>query len=203
MDKTALKFVVPKSNQDEISTESIAFEKLKSDVLVPKCLGCHKAWSNEANFQDDGRMVIGDPDNSKVFKMVKAGRMPVGKKLADGTREKVPALESAELEIMYQYIQNTTAVYEEISFEELKTKVLEPKCIVCHKKWTSEEEFTRRNITPGNALTSKLYDSVLAPRMPKGAMNEDGTYPPVVPLSLVEKKLIRNYINNLKPKSTL
>ena len=158
MDKTSLKFVVPKVHQDEVSTESLSFEKLKTDLLAPKCLGCHKAWSNEALFQDDNRVLVGDPENSKVYQSVKAGKMPVGKKLPDGTREKVPALESSELEVMYQYISSATAVYEKVSFEELKTKVLESKCIVCHKKWSSEEAFTSRHIVPGKAQESKLYD---------------------------------------------
>lgn len=204
LDKTSLKFEVPKIPQNqEASTEGISFESLKTEVLAPKCLGCHKAWADEAIFQDDGRMIIGDADNSKVFQMVKTGRMPVGPKLPEGGRAKVPPLDSAELNKVLQYINHTKAVFTKVTFEELKTKVLEPKCIVCHKKWSTEEEFLKRHITPGNATTSKLYDSVMAPRMPKSPLNEDGTVNPVVPLSKAETKLIRNYINNLKPKVDL
>lgn len=201
LDKTALKLDAPKlQRQEQTEANAVSFEKLKTEVLEQKCLGCHKAWSSEALFQDD-KMVIGDAEKSKMYQMVRGGRMPVGKKLPTGEREKVPPLESAELEMFYQYITHAKAVYAEVSFEELKTKVLEPKCISCHKKWTTEEEFLKRNITPGNAAASKLYDSVMAPRMPKSPLNEDGTMNPVVPLSKAETKLIRNYINNLKPKT--
>jgi hypothetical protein len=200
LDKTSLKLEAPKLQlQEETSADAVSFDKLKTDVLEQKCLGCHKGWSTEAGFQDD-KIIVGDAENSKIYQIVRSGRMPVGKKLPEGGREKVPPLESAELNMFYQYITHTKAVYAEVSFEELKTQVLEPKCMTCHKKWGSEEEFLKRNITPGNAAASKLYDSVMAPRMPKSPLNEDGTLNPVVPLSAKEKKLIRNYINNLKPK---
>lgn len=193
MDKSSLKFEAPETpsvtpiGSDE--DQQVAFENLKTNILIPKCVQCHSKWSSEFQFQKF--IIPGDPENSRLFDSVKTGRMPIGDKLP---------LTSAELEMVRSYIQNARPVPAPpvvVKFDELKTKVLAPKCIACHKKWENEAEFLKRHIVPGDAEKSRMYDSVKMGRMPKAAENEDGTPGTVVPLEKNEAELIRNYINSL------
>ena len=203
LDKTSLKFNGLKNPiQEEISAEFINFETLKKSVLEPKCLACHAKWSDEAAFQSK-YIVLGQPDSSKLFDSVKKGRMPKGPKLADGTRAIVPPLSSKELETIRLYIQNATVAYPKVTYEELKTKILVPKCMTCHKKWTTEELFQKNNVVPGQSNKSRVYDSVMKDRMPKSPLSPDGLPQAVVPLSPEEKEMFRNYIHTLKPKTEL
>lgn len=203
LDKTSLKFNgVKNPTETVVVDETITFDDLKTTVLAPKCLSCHAKWSDEAAFQSK-YMVLGDADNSKMFDSVKKGRMPKGPKLPDGTREIVAPLNSKELETVRLYIQSATKVFPKVTFEELKTKILDTKCITCHKKWTSEEIFQKNNVVAGFSDKSRVYDSVMANRMPKARLGEDGLPQAVTPLSPEEKEMFRNYIQTLKPKTEL
>lgn len=185
--------------------EVVTFEELKLKVLDSKCLSCHAKWKDEAGFQAK-HIIVGDPDHSKMFDAVKAARMPKGAKLPDGTRNPVEPLSTAELELFYNYIQNAKKITATVTFQELNTKVLVPKCLVCHKKWIDEPSFLIKNVIPGDAEKSKMYLMVKAEKMPKAPKNPDGTPGKVIPLPEEEQELIRNYINGLKtiePGTTL
>lgn len=202
MDKSGLKFKtkpLPESNP-RTTSEIVSFDDLKTKVLAPKCLACHAKWTDEVGFQAK-HINLGDPINSKMFDAVKAGRMPKGPKLPDGTRAPVEVLSTEELELFYNYILNAKSaapVIAPVTFEEVKIKVLDAKCITCHKKWSDEAGFQLKYVTPGEAEKSKMYLSVKNARMPKAPKNLDGTPGTVVPLSPEEQELIKNYINGLK-----
>lgn len=85
----------------------------------------------------------------------------------------------------------------EVSFSELKEKVIAPKCLSCHKKWSDEDSFISKHVIPGDAENSKMYQMVRIGKMPKAPMNEDGSPGVFVPLNSYEMELIRNYINSL------
>ena len=85
-----------------------------------------------------------------------------------------------------------------VTFEELKTKVLDTKCLSCHAKWKDEAGLQAKHITIGDPDHSKMFDSVKAARMPKGAKLPDGTRAPVETLSNAELELFYNYIQNAK-----
>ncbi len=75
---------------------------------------------------------------------------------------------------------------EEVNFEVLKTRVL-PKCVGCHKDWTSEEvvnRFTRENLPE----QSRFYTTIADGSMPKNSPNLD----PVL------EEIARNYIQNIR-----
>ncbi len=74
---------------------------------------------------------------------------------------------------------------EEVNFEVLKERVL-PKCIGCHKDWTSEEvvnRFTREN----NPEESRFFTTIADGSMPKNSPS----------LSPILKEITRNYIQNI------
>lgn len=201
MGKSALDFVeksTPAIKPDGIGVE-VTFEELKEKVLTPKCIGCHKhaAWNDEFEFQKE-YIKFGKPEESKLFDSVKMARMPKGKKLPDGSREKVDPLNTAELELVYNYILKAKKL---TAFDNLKNKVLASKCLACHQKRMGDEEsFIKNYVTPGEPDKSKAYDSVVKQRMPKSPKAEDGSQPPVVPLDEKEIKLLKDYILSLKPQ---
>ncbi len=187
--KTPLNFkeLDSKTINPQISTDIVTFDQLKTKVLETKCLSCHTNWKDESDFQAK-HIKLGNPDHSKMFDAVKAGRMPKGKKL----------LSTAELELFYNYILNAREVGPRVTFQELKTKVLDPKCFACHKRWVDEPSFQLKYITPGNAERSKMFLAVKNATMPKAPKNPDGTAGTIVPLPEAEQEMIRNYINGIK-----
>jgi hypothetical protein len=195
---SSLQFKVhQKPSINPASGEVVTFEELKTKVLGPKCLACHAKWKDEVGFQAK-HITIGDPDHSKMFDSVKSARMPKGAKLPDGAREPVVPLSTAELELFYNYIQNAKKITVTVTFEELNTRVIAPKCLACHKKWIDEPAFLLKYVTPGDAEKSKMYLSVKNEKMPKSPKNPDGTPGKVIPLSNDDQELIRNYINGIK-----
>ena len=189
--------------QGGVGTAPVSFERLQKEVLAPKCISCHQTWIQEVFFQAK-HIKIGKPEESQLYESVRLARMPKGKKLPDGTRAAVVPLSTAELELIHNYITHAKpiiAVPEEIvTFKILKEKVLETKCMVCHKKWTDEASFIEKYVVPNNLEKSKLYDSVIKGRMPKAPKNEDGTPGTFVPLPDADIEMIRNYIKNVKPQ---
>lgn len=87
---------------------------------------------------------------------------------------------------------------EVVTFDELKNKVLQPKCLACHKRWKDEVGFQTKYFKAGDPDHSKMFDSVKAARMPKGEKLPDGTRAPAEPLSTAELELIYNYIRDAK-----
>jgi mono/diheme cytochrome c family protein len=75
-----------------------------------------------------------------------------------------------------------------VSFETIKTTILVPKCLGCHKKMGDEALLISKWVTPGDLENSKLYKSVANGSMPKKAD----------PLSSEEILNIANYIKSIK-----
>lgn len=73
------------------------------------------------------------------------------------------------------------------TFEQLRDKVLIPKCLRCHA-WVAVEDEVKKRITPGEPLKSALFTLVDNGSMPVGG-------PPLVDL---EKEIIRKYILGLQ-----
>lgn len=77
-----------------------------------------------------------------------------------------------------------------VDFETLKSKILIPHCIKCHKKMDQAEGLTK-HITNNDPYSSRLFLSVKEGTMPKKA----------APLSTEEIEIVRKYIENLKVTS--
>jgi hypothetical protein len=69
-------------NEEDIIIEVDLFERVKSEILIPRCLSCH-AWAND----DDSiksLYVAGEPNTSKLFQVVESDTMPLfGPPLSD------------------------------------------------------------------------------------------------------------------------
>lgn len=70
------------------------FEQIRNEILVPKCLECHKWVRDEARVKR--RIVPGNADESELFQVVESGEMP----------EDAPPLSSRELELLRSYINS-------------------------------------------------------------------------------------------------
>lgn len=73
--------------------EPVSFQRLSSEILVPRCAECHRSIVNEARVL---RWVEpGNPDESLLFQVVESGEMP----------EDSAPLTTRELELVRAYIQ--------------------------------------------------------------------------------------------------
>lgn len=150
------------------------FESFRASILETKCIGCHADFANEDNLLP--YIDTNNPDESLLFQVVKDGSMPMN----------AAPLTTLELEMVRSYIQNLQVV-KLISFNELKTQILEPKCLSCHKKM-GDEENVKRWIDLAAPMKSKLYTTTLSGRMPKNA----------APLTKAEMKIIEGYLKNFQ-----
>jgi hypothetical protein len=71
----------------------ISFEMIQQKILLPKCVACH-SWVNDSA-QVNRRLVPGEPDSSRLFRILENGRMPP---------RPSPALGTDELELLRGYI---------------------------------------------------------------------------------------------------
>jgi hypothetical protein len=150
------------------------FKSLSANVLENKCFGCHKSFKVQDNMQ---KYINGnDPDTSKLFEVVKNGTMP----------KKAPPLTSLELEMVRAYIMNVEVI-EKVSFQELKTQILDPKCISCHKKKVDEASI-KGWLDVKSPFTSKLYLATKSGSMPKKAPH----------LTKEEMMIIKGYLKSFK-----
>lgn len=179
-DESGLKFQVsaPQKPAQEAQTAEIppevSFEFLSQEILAPKCITCHKGFTDEQKLL---KHVKGnDPEISPLFESVKTGRMP----------KKAAPLNSRELEIVRTYIESIR-IERLVTYDELKEKILVPKCMSCHKK-AGEESNIMRWINQDSPMESKLLKSTESGRMPKDNP----------PLSASELNLIKNYLLNFK-----
>jgi hypothetical protein len=85
--------VMPATERPEV----ITFEYVQEKILVPKCLECH-AWVSEPS-EVNRRITPGAPDSSRIFRLMVNGRMPP---------RPAPAVDTSELEIMRDYINQLT-----------------------------------------------------------------------------------------------
>lgn len=89
-----------------------------------------------------------------------------------------------------------------VTYEKLKTELLNKKCLSCHfhkMTWKDEAGFQQRWIKLGDPDNSQLFESVKLGRMPKAPDNDDGTPGEAEVLSTEELEIIRNYIENALP----
>lgn len=77
---------------------------------------------------------------------------------------------------------------EVVSFKNIQSEILIPKCAECHR-WVNDEARTLRKLVPGDPDASELFQVVESGEMPEDA----------APLSTAELELIRAYILSLKP----
>ncbi|WPU66885.1 hypothetical protein [Peredibacter starrii] len=178
-DRTSLRFddASPRLNTQTRETEipdEVDFKVLSEEILVPKCISCHKGFTDETRILK--HVKENDPEISPLFQSVKTGRMP----------KKAPPLESRELEIVRRYVESVR-IERVVTYDELKEKILVPKCIECHKK-SGEETNIMRWIDQENPSESKLIKATESGRMPKNNPK----------LSAYELNLIRNYLNNFR-----
>ena len=144
--------------------EAPTFEAISKSA---KCSECHaKTYADPARM--DRWMAGTTPRETKLFKSVESGSMP-----KNGT-----PLTTGELEVFEKYISNY----------QVRTKILEPKCLQCHSKTLNDTERFSKWIVPGKPEESRLYLSVKSGKMPK-----NGT-----PLTATELSVIENYILNLR-----
>ena len=79
--------------EPEIDLEYL--EQVKSEILIPKCIRCHK-WmrKNDKIFR---RIIVGDPENSRLYKRVIDNSMPIG----------APPLSDEEKQAIYELISGS------------------------------------------------------------------------------------------------
>ena len=159
--------------------ELITFEDLKREILVPHCIVCHKKSDTEEGIAK--WVKAGDPENSKLFLVVKEGRMP----------KNSSPLSLSDVEFIRQYIidLNKFQKLETVNFETLKNEILVPHCLTCHNKMDNEENL-QRWVNQEEPLKSRLLQVVIEGRMPKNADN----------LSQAEQIVIQKYLNNFVKK---
>lgn len=147
------------------------FRNLSANILESKCIGCHDNFKIPENMLKyiDGN----NPDTSRLFLSVKDGSMP----------KKGNPLTTLELEMVRTYIENVEVI-RDVSFAELKEKILEPKCLSCHKKAGDEEVLINRWVDKKSPFASKLYISTKNGSMPKKSH----------PLNPEEMKVIKGYL---------
>lgn len=75
-----------------------------------------------------------------------------------------------------------------VTFQKLQNEILAPHCIRCHTEFSSEAE-VKKEIVPGNADQSHLFEHVRNGSMP----------PDRGPLSTAELEVVRMYIEGLVP----
>jgi hypothetical protein len=75
-------------------TVPVTFEQIKNEILVPKCLECHKWVRDEARVKR--RIVPGIAEQSELFQSVESGEMP----------EDAAPLSTRELEMLRSYINS-------------------------------------------------------------------------------------------------
>lgn len=148
-----------------------SFKALTTNILQTKCVNCHRNFKIEENLLKyiDGN----NPETSQLFEVVKNGSMP----------KKGPPLTTLELEMVRSYIENVENV-PSVTFQEFKTKILEPKCLSCHKRMGDEALVVERWVNQKSLFESKLYLTTSSGSMPKNNSK----------LNKEEMKIIKGYL---------
>lgn len=152
------------------------FSRLKDGLLNDKCLVCHSWMKEEAGLQT--RVVTGEPEKSKIYKLVINGRMP----------KNYEPITSAELALVHDYILDLGSPEPKVTFDQIQSEVLGPKCIKCHRGM-KEESGIQWGIVAGKPDESKIYKAMANGSMPKQ----------IKPVTDNELQLLHNYIKNLRP----
>ncbi len=171
----AINDVAPSSPQPQPGPGPSAFSPLKEQI-IPKCITCHESFNDEAAIQE--YIVPGEPAESPFFLSLEDGSMPM-----DDT-----ALSTEELEIVRTYILGLrpTPQREMITFEQLKTQILGPHCLRCHRSMANEANLMGW-VDLSNPVSSKMYVTVKNGSMPKRA----------APLSAEQQEFILQYIKDI------
>lgn len=175
--------------------EGVTFEQLQKQILAPKCLRCHAWVSDEEEVLK--RVVPGEPNSSSLYLLVENGSMPVGG----------PELSALEKDFVATYIsglgktvpdnpddpvdpddQDPTPPVQLVTFEEVKTTILVPHCIACHRGFEQESGLDRY-IDKDQPFNSTLLSSVESGFMPLRAPD----------LSEAKVQLLRDYLDSLSP----
>lgn len=153
----------------------LTFDDLKSRILIPHCISCHKKSDTEDGIKN--WFIPGQPENSKLYLVIKDGRMP----------KKADPLPTSELEFVRKYIIDALEQKKlsTVDFNTLRNEILIPHCLSCHKRMDNEENITKW-INLKSPLESRLLQAVVEGKMPKKAD----------PLSINEQNIIRRYLNN-------
>src|SRR5690606_19874620 len=155
--RDGFEFIETHGNDLQLEHEKLlTFQDLRNRILVPHCITCHKRSGTEEGIEK--WVIAGDPENSKIFKVIRDGSMP----------KKADPLSTADLEFVRQYIIDlaTRRNLETIDFVTLKNEILVPYCLNCHKRMDNEENL-KRWIDLNNPLNSRLLQAVIEGKMPK------------------------------------
>ena len=79
---------------EEVGELKVDFLALKSKILQPMCIKCHRAFNEEKGILK--LVKAGKPDSSLLFQVVEDGSMPMGARV----------LTTAELELVRSYIMD-------------------------------------------------------------------------------------------------
>lgn len=193
--------------------QQVSFEMLKTSILEPMCLRCHGWVSDQARV--DSRITAGNPDSSALFRIVENGSMPVGGPALtldqlDVVRRYITGKKAGQNpppgggndngggnddddddsddddDDSVVIVEPTPTV---VTFTELHTQILAPKCVRCHGGMNTAEGLAEY-IVPGSAESSLLYEVVLDGSMPRRS----------APLNEAELLLVKNYIDSLGAK---
>lgn len=217
---TSLQSCMPRGT-DEASTyayndiREVDFRSLSAAVLVPKCVQCH-AWASTPEGVAS-TFIAFDPDHSPLYTKVASGEMPKGG----------PPLAPALVRLVRAYIANppdSSPVIDlkNVTFEVLKSNVLDTRCIRCHDDFASAEGFMG-DIEPGDADHSLAYNYVKRGKMPKNSTHltdnnveafkvyinslPPATYPPIQPTwtsinaNLIQRSCIQCHTSDGSAKS--
>lgn len=173
--RDGFEFIETQSRELRLENKLITFQDLQNRIIVPHCISCHKRSGTEEGIEK--WIIAGDPENSKMFKVIRDGTMP----------KKADPLSTADLEFVRQYIIDLATIrnLETVDFDILKNEILVPHCLNCHKR-ADNEEGIQRWIDPNDPMSSRLLQAVVEGKMPKKA----------APLNEEQQSIIIKYLNN-------
>ncbi len=171
----------------------LSFSRLKSSVLIPKCLECHSRDGGDAgdiNLESHENVIA----NLEIIKSeVSSGSMPPKSrsKLTDKEKSSLLTWINAGGPLNGEVTPPPPTV-EVISYEMVKAQVLAPRCIGCH----SDSGGNRGDVN------LETYDNVLAVTNSIESEIETGSMPPRnKPLTPDQKTLILKWIVLGTPKN--
>lgn len=167
-----------------VTQGSFSWLQTRSDGVFQKyCVSCHGTGdkvlpndldniTNSTLMIDQAYIVPGQPEQSKVFQRVMDPDFPMPPR-------GYPAPTGEDRELLKNYILsipvidvNDDSIFEP-EFSKVSTFILEPYCISCHGPSQSKKgvrldgyDNVMKYITPGDALSSKLYQEIESGRMP-------------------------------------
>jgi hypothetical protein len=138
-------------------------------LLRAKCLTCHNPNKADGNFSTisdvqkmiaEGRIVPGNPIDSRLFTVLNTGFMPPGGRLAE-----------AEVAMIRAWIEEMRDDSNVVTYKQVFEKVIQPSCLGCHgptsdRRLDSYEE-ANRYVVKWLPEYSLIYEVLIEGRMPK------------------------------------